>query len=367
MKNINTIFENSNILIVDDIPENLQVLGNTFAAKGANLIVASDGEIAISNAKEDLPDIILLDIAMPGTNGYDVAKALKEDERTKDIPIIFVTAKTSTQDLEKGFELGAVDYVTKPFNPSELLMRVSNHLELSRARKSLESLVDSKNKFISLVAHDIKSPLSGVKQLMGLLAKDFDTFEKSEQKEIIESVYESIKSQYKFVEDLLNWGRMQMNRVEITTEEISPIQIIDLLLSVQELNAKNKSISFVKGQITETKILADPTHVENIIANLISNAIKFSKESTDITISAIDHDDQVVISIKDNGVGISEKDKERLFRNEIIHTTKGTKDELGTGLGLLLVKEMVEKNNGRIWFESELGKGTTFFVSLPSA
>lgn len=366
MRNIDTIFLDSNILIVDDIPENLQVLGSIFAAKKANLIVATDGQTAINNAKEDLPDIILLDIAMPGINGYDVAKALKEDETTKDIPIIFITAKASQEDVQKGFELGAVDYITKPFNSAELLMRVTNHLELAKAKKELVNMVDDKNKFISLVAHDIKSPLGGVMKLMKILAEDFSDIEKEEQLEIVNDVYESLVNQYRFVDDLLKWGSLQLNRIDLKKDIIEASLLIKNIIDVHKINAANKNIQIIQKISTERKIFADPIHLENIISNLLSNAIKFSKENSEIIVEAKDDLDKVIISITDSGLGISETDKQRLFKKSIIHTTKGTNDEMGTGLGLLLVKEMVEKNNGTIHFESELGKGTTFFITLPT-
>lgn len=366
MRNIESIFDDCTIMIVDDIPENLQVLGNTFATFNTNLIIAQDGETAISNAKEEIPDIILLDIAMPGTNGFDVCRALKDEPSTKDIPIVFVTAKTSTEDLQKGFEMGAVDYVTKPFNSSELLMRVSNHLELSKSRKRLEKLLDDKNKFISLVAHDIKSPLSGVKSLMGILVDEYDTMDEVEKKEIVESLYDSIVNQFDFVDDLLKWGQLQLDRVELNKELASVEQIITSIINIQKLNAFNKSISLDSKITTDKKVFADVTHVENVISNLVSNAIKFSPKDSHITISADSNGEMIVISVKDNGVGMSDSDKDKLFKKNIIHTTPGTNNEKGTGLGLLLTKEMVEKNGGQIWFESELGKGTTFFVSFPA-
>lgn len=365
MRNIDNIFIDSNILIVDDIPENLQVLGSIFAAKKANLIVASDGLTAISNAKSEIPDIILLDIAMPGTNGYDVAKALKADVTTKDIPIIFVTAKASPEDLQKGFELGAVDYVTKPFNSSELLIRVSNHLELAKARKELHAMVDDKNKFISLVAHDIKSPLSGVVQLMKIIVEEYSTMDREEQFEYLESISDSLVIQYKFVDDLLKWGSLQMNRIELKKVNVDAKLLLSNIIDIQKINAANKSIDLRLSITTERMFLADATHAENIIANLLSNAIKFSLPNTEILISAYDELNQVTISVKDAGVGMSENDQERLFKKSIIHTTLGTNKEQGTGLGLLLVKEMVEKNSGNIKFESELGKGATFYVSFP--
>ncbi len=366
MRNSETIFNDSTILIVDDIPENLQVLGNTFASKNANLIIAQDGETAISNAKEEIPDIILLDIAMPGTNGFDVCRALKEDPTTCNIPIIFVTAKNNSEDLQMGFEMGAVDYITKPFNTSELLMRVSNHLELSKSKRSLEKLLDDKNKFISLVAHDIKSPLSGVKSLMGILVEEYDTMDEAEKKEIVESLYESIVNQYNFVDDLLKWGQLQLNRIDLNKEFVTPEHIFNSIISVLKINATNKSISLDSDIRTDAKIFADATHVENVISNLVSNAIKFSPKDSHIIIAAESVDQMIVISVKDNGLGMSDSDKEKLFKKNIIHTTLGTSEEKGTGLGLLLTKEMVEKNGGQIWFDSELGKGTTFFVSFPT-
>ena len=361
------IFEESTILLVDDVAENLTVLGSIFSSLGTDLIAVQEGNQAIENSVEKKPDLVLLDINMPGMNGYDVCKKLKENPETKDIPVIFVSAKVSSEDISRGFESGAVDYVTKPFNHSELKARALTHLNLSKAIKDKEKLLNDKDKFISLVAHDIKSPLSGVMSLIQLLSREYDALGVDEIKEMIGDIENSLESQYKFVIDLLDWGRLQLDRVEINKEKIHPEILLNAVTSIHKLNAEKKGIELNTKVETDDVFEADPTQMETILTNIISNAIKFTKSGGNINIGVTSNANKVIISIKDNGVGMKDEDKEKLFKDDTIHTTPGTNEESGTGLGLLLVRELVQKNDGNLSFESEYGVGTTFYISLPKS
>jgi signal transduction histidine kinase len=360
-----TIFKDSTILLVDDVPENLTVLGSIFSSLNSELIAVQDGKQAIEIAESEKPDLILLDISMPGMNGFEVCKSLKSNPETKDIPVIIVSAKVSSEDITRGFESGAVDYVTKPFNHTELIARADTHLTLSKAIKEREKLLHDKDKFISLIAHDIKSPLSGVMSLMKLISEDYDAFDEVERREMLNDIYESLNAQYKFVVDLLDWGRLQLGRIELNKESIDPKIIVEAVTSLHKLNAENKGVNLKTVFNTEDKFEADPTHIDTILTNLVSNAVKFTKQGGDVKVQVDSYAGKIKISVQDTGVGMSEEDKAKLFKNDIIHTTPGTNQEIGTGLGLLLVRELAEKNGGKLDFDSELGKGTTFFVTFP--
>ncbi len=360
-----SIFKESTILLVDDVAENLSLLGSIFSSLGTKLIAVQDGSNAIEISKEKKPDLILLDINMPGMNGFDVCVKLKELPETKDIPVIFVSAKVSSEDISRGFDTGAVDYVTKPFNHSELKARAFTHLKLAKIIKDKEKLLRDKDKFISLVAHDIKSPLSGVLSLMEILSKEYESLEEPERREMINDIFITLESQYKFVLNLLDWGRLQLDRVEVNKETIYPEIILNAVSSIHKLNAEKKGIEIILSIETEDVFDADPAQMETILTNLISNAIKFTESGGEINIKVEKKSSDLIISVADSGVGMRDEDKEKLFKDDTIHTTPGTNEEVGTGLGLLLVSELVKKNGGKLDFESEYGKGTTFYLSFP--
>lgn len=364
---MSNIFEDSTILLVDDVAENLTVLGSIFSSLGTDLIAVQEGSQAIEISKEKKPDLVLLDINMPRMNGFEVCKRLKDNPATKDIPVIFVSAKVSSEDISRGFAAGAVDYVTKPFNHSELKARALTHLHLSKAIRDKEKLLQDKDKFISLVAHDIKSPLSGVMSLIQLLSKEYLALNDEEKREMIGDIETSLESQYKFVVDLLDWGRLQLDRVEINKEEIQPEILLNAITSIHKLNAEKKGIELNTKIETDDVFEADPTQMETILTNIISNAIKFTKSGGKINIRVTSDIKNLIFSIQDDGVGMKDEDKEKLFRDDTIHTTPGTNEESGTGLGLLLVRELVQKNDGELSFESEYGVGTTFYISFPKS
>lgn len=367
------LITDSAVLIVDDIPENLQVLGNILSAYGLDIGVATDGIHALENVKFQKPDLILLDIMMPGMDGFEVCEKLKSDPETVDIPVIFLTAKSQTEDIVKGFEVGAVDYVTKPFNSSELLVRVFNHLELKKAKdkieaqnKELSELNAAKDKFFSIMSHDLRGPFSGLLGLSGLIISEDEDIEKSEIIELVKRINESLKSQYKLLENLLSWGGMQVNRVQPEPGKVSINQLAkDVCLSLKQ-NAEMKNINLICDFDFDYFVYADKNMLRTIVQNLVSNALKFTKENGNIIISAkYDEDDLVSVSVKDNGIGMTDEVREKLFRLDVHHTTLGTNNERGTGLGLILCKEMVERNGGTIKVYSEVGKGSEFIFSLP--
>ena len=368
------------ILIVDDIPKNLQVLSSILNIEGYQISFASDGMQALSVVETAIPDLILLDIMMPEMDGYEVCKKLKDNEKTKDIPVIFLTGKAESEDIVTGLKLGAVDYVTKPFNSAELLSRIRTHLELKISRdllvkynqelvevqSELQKMNASKDTFFSIIAHDLRGPFSGFLGLSELLLDEYDDLDQEEISQIADSMNKAAKRLYSFLENLLEWSRTQMGRVEFTPFRMDVSETVGRVFSLFSATSEEKEIRMESKVEKDTFVFADNNMLNTILRNLVSNALKFTKPGGKITIDAKQYDeDFIAVSVSDTGIGMNDEAKDKIFRIDKKHTTPGTANESGSGLGLLLCKDLVEKHNGRIWVESEIGKGTAFTFILP--
>ncbi len=363
-----------NIYVVDDIQENIQVIGNILINNGLNISIARDGEQALKGIKKKLPDLILLDVSMPGMDGFEVCKKLKADDETASIPVIFLTARTQTEDIVTGFKAGGVDYITKPFNTEELLSRIFTHLELKESRdtikkqnKLLKELNATKDKFFRIIAHDLKSAFN---QLLGFSSLLFESSDKSVSDEVRELSFllnKSAKNTFKLLENLLSWARFQSGHIKFEPEELSvSILVKDSIVLLRE-GAENKGVN-LKVEVPEDYIIrADKNMVNTVIRNLVTNAIKFTKENGQVTVKAEKRKDSTIISVIDTGIGISEQTLSKLFKLEFQDSIPGTNDEKGTGLGLIICKEFIERHKGTIRVESEVGKGSTFSFCIPGA
>lgn len=353
------------ILIADDIPKNIQVLGQLLNQFDCDLVVALNGQQAIDSAKKTEPDLILLDIMMPVLDGYEVCKQLKADENYKDIPIIFLTAKVETEDLVKGFELGGADYITKPFIANELIARVKTHLKLKETQDALREEIATKNKFSSIIAHDLRGPLSTIHSIAKLMVEENSLFDKEEMIASLRKIAEGTSGTFYLMENLFEWSRMQTCKLCIHPEKVRLKEMIEETVSQIQIIANQKNISIENKVEDKVWVRIDKLMINTVLRNLISNAIKFTPKLGHVSISAINQEDKVVVSVCDTGVGIAPELLPRLFSISENITTKGTENEKGSGLGLVLCKEFVEKNEGQIWVESEPGKGSEFKFSLP--
>lgn len=363
------------VLIVDDVPENLQVLGNVLLQKGLDVGFATNGEEALEAVQYSKPDLILLDIMMPGISGITVCQRLKSNPETQDIPVIFITAKTQPEDIIKGFEVGAVDYVTKPFNSGELLARVMTQLELKKSRdliaKQIEELTElnaTKDKFFSIIAHDLRGPFSGLLGLTDLLSQEGESMNQEEIIDLIKKMHQTLKNQYSLLENLLQWASIQTQRLQPQPIKVNLLRTAKEVISLLQANADKKDIEIINNILPEHNVFVDKQMITSVIHNLLTNAIKFSFEGGKIIFESEYADKGILLKVTDNGVGISDEVKSKLFKIDKHHSTLGTKNEKGSGLGLILCKEMVEKNGGKIWAERTTNaSGTTFFVLLPEA
>ena len=367
------------ILIVDDNPTNLGVLFNALNQANFKVLVAEDGERALGQIDRTKPDVILLDVLMPGIDGFETCRRLKASDAANDIPVIFMTALSDTVDKIKGFEAGGVDYITKPLQHEEVLARVKAHLMirqlqqqleernelLNEKNRELEELNGSKDKFFSIIAHDLRSPFTGFLGLTQFIVENIDDWGKDKIKDITEKLHEAAENLYALLGNLLTWSRIQRGMVEHTPTAFDVADVVSRNLSLFASNAKQKKITCESSIPSGTAVYADPQMVDTVIRNLLSNALKFTTTGGTITITAAQPGEQVHLSVADTGIGIPDNKIGQMFRIDAKYKRAGTAGEQGTGLGLILCKELVEKNGGTIRVDSIVKQGTTFTFSLP--
>ena len=361
------------ILIVDDVVSNVLLLKVLLKNEKFKTVTASDGLEAIQQAEKELPDLILLDVMMPQMDGFETAMHLKNNPATAGIPIIFLTALNSTQDIVKGFQAGANDFITKPFNKEELLVRVNHQISLVAAKKlilerteELRKTIVGRDKLYSVIAHDLRSPLASIKMVLNMmvLGVSEDVIGK-EMYQMLQMVNHSTEDVFSLLDNLLKWTKSQIGKLNVVYQDFRIDEVVEGVLDIFSLVSKSKNIQLVNDSIDTVTVHADVDMVKTILRNLLSNALKFSYEGSQIIIGSQMETDKVIVSVKDSGKGMSAEDKEKLLKTETHFSRYGTNNEEGSGLGLLLCQDFAIKNGGDLWFESEEGKGSTFFFSIP--
>ncbi|MBI9073751.1 MAG: HAMP domain-containing histidine kinase, partial [Melioribacteraceae bacterium] len=224
----------------------------------------------------------------------------------------------------------------------------------------------TKDKFFSIISHDLKSPFGSILGITQMLVSDYDELTDDEIKEMIHLLRNSSVKVFDLLEGLLEWAQTQTGRMEYKFENIDLYEQSTKTIELLKTNAQNKNIFLKNGVEENTIVFADKRATETVLRNLIANAIKFTKPDGIIKVETEKRDSEIAISVTDSGIGMSEEDKNKLFKIEVHHTTVGTNNEAGTGVGLILCKELVEKHGGKIWVESELGVGSKFIFTLPS-
>ncbi len=370
------IDQKGNILIVDDLPDNLRLLSETLTERGYEVQCAINGKLALMAVENAPPDLILLDIKMPGLDGYEVCTKLKSQESTSSIPVIFLSALDDVFDKVKAFSVGGVDYVSKPFQVEEVLARVENQLTICRLQKQLEhqnlklhqlndELARSNQEleqFAYIVSHDLQQPLqtiTGFAELM-LSLKSEIVLEEEADEYVLPILEEGIRMQ-ELIKNLLEYSRVGTKR-----RELKPIDC-NLILA-ETLKNIHHSIEQSQAIITHQTlptIKADKIQLGQLFQNLIENGIKYRRPGVipQVTISAEQQGQEWVFTIEDNGIGIKADYFERIF--QIFQRLHTIQDYPGTGIGLAICKKIVERHGGRIWVESEFNVGTTFYFTIP--
>jgi len=352
---------------------------------GYELMPATSGADALDCVKIQLPDLILLDLMMPEMDGLEVCRRLKADPLTRAIPVIFLTASNEMEHLVKGFEAGAVDYVTKPFNPPELLARVRTHLELKHARdtivrygQELSRLNEEKSEFMGIAAHDLRNPLGAISGFAEIILEEADSiqpspadqFERSrrEMNGCASRINDTSRRMLAMVQNLLDANRIERGEMQLALAATDLAAAVPPVVEAQRSRAAAKQqVIHLKSEPAPLAVMVDPGVFVQVLENLVSNAIKYSPPGKSILVRLRKSPAAVRVEVEDEGPGITAEDQKKLFGKFARLSAKPTGGEHSTGLGLSIVKKMVEAMNGKVWCESELGKGATFFVEFPTA
>lgn len=356
------------VLVVDDVERNLQVVGELLTQQRYEVLFAASGPAALDRAVAGAPDLILLDLMMPGMDGIEVCRRLQLNPATQDIPVIFVTAAHDSDLAVKGLTEGAVDYVTKPFHAPELLARVSTHVALKQARDEARRVISEKNDLMAAVAHDLKNPLSSIRLAGRALRQGLQDDPRLEMADII---VESCEELLALIEERLarNAREAALSRLHLTTIDLRDVLTAVVAQNRPVAHAKSIKLALELPEATSCFIRADYHATVQIFDNLVSNAVKFSPPGKDITvrIDGITTSDFLRVEVCDHGPGCSAADRADMFKPYHRLSARPTAGESSTGLGLSIAQQLAKKMGSRIDCDDTLGGGATFWVELPIA
>ena len=356
----------SKILVVDDIPKNIQLVAQVLTREGFIVDFAQSGDAALKHVSNNVYDLIFLDIMMPEMDGFEVCRRLKTNQLTAEIPVIFITAKTDAESIAKAFELGGVDYITKPFIAAELVARAKTHITIRKQRSELQELISVRDKLFSIIGHDLRGPIGSTSQMLNIILADASDFDKDKLLEILNLTRNQVDQVYYLLENLLDWTAGQRNKMIVNIQQIDILTAINESISILSGLVADKNL---KLQINNSKtfmVLADERMLKTILRNLISNAIKFSYHVGIIVIDYQQYGDKKLrIKIIDQGTGMSTENVVKLLTSKEGITSLGTSNEKGTGLGIRLCREFLEKMYSQLMIESFVNQGSIFSFVLP--
>ena len=356
------------ILVVDDTPDNLRLLSAMLTQQNYEVRKALNGARAIASTKADAPDLILLDIKMPGMNGYEVCEALKQDAETKEIPVIFISALDDVLDKVRAFAVGGADYISKPFQEAEVLARIENQLymrelqfrlkaqneELARSNQELEE-------FAHVVSHDLQQPLQSITGYAKIIALQYPDLLDTAANEYLERISDAGNRMKRLISDLLNYARIGQEEETFTLVDCNNV----LTQTLSNLDIALKESQAVLDCPKLPTILGNETQLVQLFQNLISNAIKFSRSEITpeikIAISPVEKNFWL-FEIHDNGIGIPPDSLPKVFKS--FRRLHADDKYPGTGIGLATCKKIVDYHRGEIWVESQPNVGTSFYFKL---
>jgi signal transduction histidine kinase len=360
------------ILIIDDNYDNIILATTLIKGENLEIINALNGKSGIEKAIVERPDLILLDVMMPEMDGIAVCRELKAIEATRDIAVVFLSARSEVESIVKALGAGGTDYITKPFRQQELIARINTQLAIvdayniiKKQNLELESINKEKDQVMQITAHDLKNPLSGIAGILDYISDNRRTMNDKEFEEILTTARYGLGSAMNMLDDLLDIYAIDIGKLKIHNE------IFDLASSLYKnikqiepkANSKNISIRY-ESSIEYAYIDCDKSKTGRVVENLLNNSIKFSPNASAVYLSLDKIGDNIVLKIRDEGPGFTEADLENMFNKYASLSAKPTGKESSNGLGLYIVKYMLEAMNAKIEFNKEYKSGAEFIISF---
>lgn len=376
MKSTNT----AEILIVDHHQQDLAILKSTLNQKGYQTVLTRSAQETLERVQHIKPDLIILEVDLLDMDGFKLFEELQQSKKTATIPVIFLSHRGTVEDILKGLEMGAADYITKPCNQAELLLRIQHQLELFHTRKQLllyakkhkhhslelENLNHEKDKFLGVASHDLKNPLTAIMGITGLIKTDIYTLSNPKLLEYVSVIDQSCELMQKIIDNLLDVNKIESGIMKVEACKFHPEQLFINLIKSHQTRAYHKNIdihSIIKEAPLE--VTSDEALIHQILDNLLSNAIKYSPPNSAIYVELYSDSNHIIFSIKDEGPGFTQDDRKLMFKKFQKLSARPTGDETSTGLGLSIVKELTQLLRGEIIYQENEPKGSIFILKIP--
>lgn len=363
------------ILLVDDDRINRRILAGILRPEGYELTEAGSGEETLEQYAAHPPDLVLLDVMMPGIDGFTTCRQLKDKYGDHCAPVIFITAKSESDDVVQGFAAGGVDYLPKPFRAKEVVARIRLHLQNRALIEAQRTLVEqlsqasaAKNQLLGMAAHDLRNPLASVRALAGLLQEDVAGPLNADQRDLVATIQEASQSMLTLVNELLDTSVLESGEVVVTPVEASLGELLDKEIRLQNINAagKGQRIILAPGDPLPARLRFDPDKLRQVINNLLTNACKFSPPGSVITVRPSVASGSCTVAVQDQGPGIPENERHKLFQDFGRTSVRPTGGEKSTGLGLAICRRIMVAHGGSIGAEPCPGGGSSFSFTLPA-
>ncbi len=363
------------VLVVDDDRLNIRILGGILKGEGYVLSEANSGERAIEVYAQFQPDLVLLDVMMPGINGFETCRRLKAEYGDKCAPLIFITAKSEASDVVEGLEAGGVDYLPKPFKPKEVLARIRSHMQnkiLTEQRKmlveQLKKADHAKNRFLGMAAHDLRNPLASIRGIAEFLRDGSVGPLTPDQLDLIETIHGASQSMLDMVNELLDVATIEAGELKLLIDRHNLGDLIAKSVAMTNREAaKKKTLVTFDPPAEPVFVPIDSAKMKQVIDNLLSNAVKYSPPGSTIRVTA-EHKASLgaaSFSVRDQGPGIPDDERDKLFKDFGRLSVKPTGGEKSVGLGLAICRKIVEAHQGMIVTENLAQGGCEFRVTLP--
>lgn len=363
------------ILIVDDDRLNIRILAGILKSEGYVLADADSGERALETVAQSRPDLILMDVVMPGINGFETCRTLKREYGDDCPPVIFITAKDTPDDVVEGLTAGGVDYLPKPFQAKEVVARIRTHLQTQLLTEQQKLLVEqlskanaAKNKFLGMAAHDLRNPLASIRGLAEFLRDGVVGELTTDQLDLINTIHGASQQMLTLVNELLDVATIEAGELRISPDVHSLSDLVEKAVYLANIDAaKKKTRVVLEHSGPGPYVSMDSAKMQQVVDNLISNAVKYSPPGSTITVELKIADGRCSFGVKDQGPGIPENERDRLFQDFGRLSARPTAGEKSTGLGLAICRKIVDAHGGTIVAENLPAGGCEFRVTLPLA